>query len=174
MENKYSDKELQDELKRLAKQFGEDTVFINEMKKYGKFSPAIYKLRFGSWNNAVTLAGLKPVQKGYYRRMDKLAGVKQKITKRNVPLRLAFSVLIRDKHKCVMCGKSPATDESIVLHIDHIKPLNLGGSNNQWNLWVLCSKCNLSKGAKYESETMWFASTYLTKRLLENDKNISI
>jgi 5-methylcytosine-specific restriction endonuclease McrA len=33
-------------------------------------------------------------------------------------------------------------------HIDHINPLSAGGSNDFYNLQLLCPHCNLSKGAK--------------------------
>ncbi|MER9768954.1 HNH endonuclease [Mesorhizobium sp. M0189] len=33
-------------------------------------------------------------------------------------------------------------------HIDHIKPLARGGSNDRRNLQVTCARCNISKGAK--------------------------
>lgn len=32
-------------------------------------------------------------------------------------------------------------------HIDHIKPLKLGGANHLWNLQLLCPGCNLRKSA---------------------------
>lgn len=35
------------------------------------------------------------------------------------------------------------------LHVDHILPLALGGSNDRTNLQLLCQTCNCSKGAKH-------------------------
>ena len=66
-------------------------------------------------------------------------------TNRDINLRLRFKVMARDNFKCCMCGKSPATDPSVVLHIDHIKPWAKGGETTMDNLQTLCSKCNLGK-----------------------------
>ena len=66
-------------------------------------------------------------------------------TSREINLRLRFKVMARDNFKCCMCGRSPATDPSIVLHIDHIKPWAKGGETTMDNLQTLCSKCNLGK-----------------------------
>lgn len=37
-------------------------------------------------------------------------------------------------------------------HIDHIKPLALGGSDGRRNLQLLCAPCNLKKGARHPIE----------------------
>ena len=46
----------------------------------------------------------------------------------------------RDGFKCAKCGVVKD------LHIDHIVPLALDGSNDLDNLQLLCKTCNLSKG----------------------------
>lgn len=43
------------------------------------------------------------------------------------------------------CAKCKATEN---LHIDHVKPLSLGGDNDLGNLQLLCAICNVAKGAK--------------------------
>lgn len=67
-------------------------------------------------------------------------------TRREIPNRLRYKVLLRDNFKCRFCGASPATDPSVVLHIDHITPWAKGGETVLENLQTLCSKCNLGKG----------------------------
>jgi len=44
----------------------------------------------------------------------------------------------KDKFKCKNCGRSPATGQSIVLHVDHIKPWANGGETVLENLQTLC------------------------------------
>ena len=52
-------------------------------------------------------------------------------------------------HKCNSCGICLHTAEK---HLDHIMPLDLGGSNWLDNLQWLCQFCNNSKGAKHPDE----------------------
>ncbi|SKA71240.1 HNH endonuclease [Paucidesulfovibrio gracilis DSM 16080] len=59
-----------------------------------------------------------------------------------------YDILKRDNFKCVICGRSPATDFNCKLHIDYIKPWSKGGLTVPENLQTLCDACNLGKGAK--------------------------
>lgn len=61
---------------------------------------------------------------------------------------MKYDVFKRDNFKCTICGKSPATDPSITLHVDHIIPYSLGGETVMSNLRTLCSDCNLGKSNK--------------------------
>ncbi|WP_206611708.1 homing endonuclease associated repeat-containing protein [Acidithiobacillus sulfuriphilus] len=70
--------------------------------------------------------------------------------KRDVPLGVRFTVLKRDRYKCVLCGASPTTDVTCNLHVDHIVSLAQGGGNEITNLRTLCDSCNLGKGARSE------------------------
>lgn len=60
-----------------------------------------------------------------------------------------FRILARDYFRCVLCGASPATDPSCVLHVDHIVPVSLGGPTERANLRTLCARCNLGRGNRY-------------------------
>jgi 5-methylcytosine-specific restriction endonuclease McrA len=64
---------------------------------------------------------------------------------RDVNLRLRFKVFQRDNFKCCICGKSPAFDNNVILHVDHIIPWSRGGETVLENLQTLCSNCNLGK-----------------------------
>lgn len=66
-------------------------------------------------------------------------------TKRHVNWRLRFKVMQRDNFKCRVCGRSPATDPKIILHVDHIKAWANSGETVLENLQTLCSKCNIGK-----------------------------
>lgn len=66
--------------------------------------------------------------------------------KRDIPLRLRLQVLQRYDFKCAFCGRSPAIDKGVILHIDHILPIAKGGMTELENLRTLCKECNLGKG----------------------------
>lgn len=63
-----------------------------------------------------------------------------------VRLGVRYRVLVRDNFKCMLCGRSPATDPSCRLHVDHIEPYSKGGRTVFENLRTLCEACNLGKG----------------------------
>jgi len=51
------------------------------------------------------------------------------------------SILYRAGRRCQMCGRTPEADQ-VHLHVHHRIPQSWGGSNEDENLWVLCSACN--------------------------------
>lgn len=60
-----------------------------------------------------------------------------------------YAILHRAGFKCQACGDKPTTKNAVTLHIDHITPYSLGGSNSDNNLQVLCLQCNTSKGNRF-------------------------
>jgi hypothetical protein len=66
-----------------------------------------------------------------------------------VPARLRWKVVVRDRFRCVACGRSPANDLTVELHVDHISPHADGGKTLLENLQTLCRDCNLGKGRSY-------------------------
>lgn len=54
-------------------------------------------------------------------------------------------VLARDGLRCRRCSSTER------LHIDHVKPVALGGSNDIDNLQTLCEGCNCSKRDRLET-----------------------
>jgi hypothetical protein len=65
---------------------------------------------------------------------------------RDVPARLRLKVLFRDRFRCVYCGRSPATELGVTLHVDHKQAWSKGGPTEFNNLQTLCDRCNLGKG----------------------------
>lgn len=63
---------------------------------------------------------------------------------------LRAAVLLRDRHRCVICG---STEE---LAIDHVHPVAAGGVSRIENLQTLCRPCNTSKKDRDGHE--WLAS----------------
>jgi hypothetical protein len=59
---------------------------------------------------------------------------------------LRFKVLMRDRFRCLACGRSPATHLDIDLHADHVLAVANGGKTTLENLQTLCHECNLGKG----------------------------
>ena len=66
-----------------------------------------------------------------------------------IPDSLYYRVLKESGGRCALCG---ATKNEGPLHVDHIKPRSKGGKTEYGNLQVLCSKCNLTKGNKDETD----------------------
>lgn len=61
-----------------------------------------------------------------------------------VTKRTRFEVLRRDGHTCQYCGaKAP----DVQLHVDHVVPLALGGSDKPDNLVTACRDCNTGKAS---------------------------
>ena len=67
-------------------------------------------------------------------------------TRRDINLRLRFKVMARDNFKCCKCGRSPATDPTVILHVDHKYPWVKGGETTMENLETTCMECNIGKG----------------------------
>ena len=59
--------------------------------------------------------------------------------------KLRFEIFKRDLFTCQYCG---ATPPSVVLQVDHIKPVADGGGNEEENLIASCTDCNQGKGAR--------------------------
>ena len=66
-----------------------------------------------------------------------------------IPDSLYYRVLKESGGRCALCG---TTRDDRPLHVDHIKPRSKRGKTEYGNLQVLCSKCNLIKGNKDETD----------------------
>lgn len=55
---------------------------------------------------------------------------------------LRHEVFKRDDYRCLECG---ATNKEVRLHVDHIKPVSKGGTDELDNLQTLCAECNMGK-----------------------------
>ena len=65
---------------------------------------------------------------------------------RDVRPGLRFKIFLRDRFRCVSCGRSPATHLNVELHADHVVSVYDGGKTIYGNLQTLCQDCNLGKG----------------------------
>jgi hypothetical protein len=62
-----------------------------------------------------------------------------------LPAQLRFRILQRDGFRCRYCGR-PGSAPGVVLHVDHVVPLAVGGATDEGNLLTACEECNLGKG----------------------------
>ena len=60
--------------------------------------------------------------------------------------RLRAEILKRDNGICFYCGSVEATT------VDHLTPINRGGTDSPTNLTACCKRCNLRKGDKTADE----------------------
>ncbi len=68
-----------------------------------------------------------------------------KAKRKTISKKLRFEVFKRDEFQCCYCGQTPP---AVLLHIDHIYPVALGGTNDIDNLATACQDCNLGKGVR--------------------------
>ena len=145
-----SEDELFKNLEEVWIKLGRQPSYTDIQRPLSKYCAGTYENRFGSWrkglekfvsyiNNEESLSFENEMQN-----LKVEPSAKHK-TKRSVNWRLRFIVMRRDNFKCKSCGRSPATDSSIVLHVDYIKAWANGGETFQENLQTLCSKCNIGK-----------------------------
>ena len=64
--------------------------------------------------------------------------------RKSISKKTRFDVFKRDGFICQYCGAHPP---AVILHIDHIVPLALGGANSIDNYVTACAPCNLGKSA---------------------------
>ena len=142
---------------------GRQPKFSEAIHPNSKFHGATYARRFGSWRAALEAfveyvnsendnednsnenTNIIPITQVSQNLNVSKKEFKKKRTPRGVNLRLRFTVLKRDNFSCRKCGRSPAKDSTIILHIDHIIPWSKDGETVIENLEALCQQCNLGK-----------------------------
>lgn len=65
-------------------------------------------------------------------------------TRKALSKKTRFEVFKRDGFKCMYCGAHPP---AVLLQVDHIHAVALGGTNDMDNLITSCQPCNLGKSA---------------------------
>lgn len=78
-----------------------------------------------------------------------MIAVDAKPKRKAISKKTRFEVFKRDGFICQYCGAHPP---SVILHVDHIKPVALGGINHMDNFITSCQPCNLGKSATSLSE----------------------
>lgn len=57
--NSVTDDELLSDLRKASAQTGKQTLTIAEYEKYGHYDPTTIMRHFGTWNDALNIAGLQ-------------------------------------------------------------------------------------------------------------------
>jgi len=146
-----TDEELFANLEEVWIKLGRQPSYNEMIKPLSKFHACTYERRFKGWRKALEkfVEYVNAEDREFYSSENGVEATTHKTTK-NINLRLRFKVLYRDNFKCAKCGRSPATNPKIDLHVDHIKPYSKGGETEVSNLQTLCSDCNQGKSNLYE------------------------
>ena len=129
---------------------GRQPKFRDMQSDISKYGPQTYTRLFGSWRKAlenfvIFVNREENISAERAMQNSQIAPATKHKTQRNINWRLRFIVMRRDNFKCKNCGRSPATDPTIILHVDHVKAWANGGETVLENLQTLCLKCNIGK-----------------------------
>lgn len=156
-----TDAQLLGELARVWRALGHRPSKLEWEAAKAAYSYTTYKQRFGGWVNACAAliggnvhnppgsATVTETTADGNRHLERVATVPPEHI-RTIPLKLRLRVLTRDKFRCVLCGRTPALNPGVVLHVDHIEPFSRDGLTVEVNLRTLCDHCNWGKGADAE------------------------
>ena len=141
---RISEQELFDNLETVWRQLGRQPFYGEIRKPLSKYVITVYSRRFGGWFKACEAFIRSKKSDPEFSRL-----LKEKSTFRSrvISERLRLQVYKRDRYRCVTCGRSPAAQPGIILHVDHVIPFSKGGDTNLENLRTLCDRCNLGKGS---------------------------
>jgi len=153
---RYTDEECFENLLSVWTHYGRPPKHAELKEPPSVVGPKAYTRRFGSWTRAlqafIDRVNADPVSAGSTcepndpeRSVEK--DQPQECDRREIRLAMRYTVLKRDRFRCIVCGRSPATHIGVALHVDHIVPVALGGKTILDNLRALCEDCNLGKGA---------------------------
>jgi len=150
----YTDQECFENLAEVWTHYGRPPGYREMFQSPSKIQGKTYAYRWGTWRKALGAfadwanedrpkapeTGPEPEAVGHQREQ------RGEADRREVRPGLRFRVFMRDRFRCVTCGRSPATHLNVELHADHIQPVVSGGRTVIENLQTLCQSCNLGKG----------------------------
>lgn len=148
-ERVQSDEELFENLLNVWMKLGRQPRYSEIRRPLSRWSTFPYTERFGTWNDAlISFARFVDAEVHNDESESAFNGDVRRSVRRTARfpnLRLRWRVLQRDCFKC-KCGRTPAIDSMVILHVDHILAWDNGGETVLDNLQTLCEKCNLGKG----------------------------
>lgn len=108
---------------------------------------------------------LQKIAKGIYRYEPEMVHLREDLEDFSPALKR--QILERDGYKCVICGFGKK--EGVELHIDHIKPKDLGGKATLQNGQTLCARHNFLKKNLKQTETGKKMFLQMLETAKEND-----
>ena len=108
---------------------------------------------------------LQKIAKGVYRYEPEMVQLREDLE--DFSHALKKQILQRDNYKCVICGLGKK--EGVELHIDHIKPKDLGGKATLQNGQTLCARHNFLKKNLKQTETGKKMFIQMLETAKEND-----
>lgn len=157
---RWSEDDYYENLLMVWTHYGRAPKYAEMDRPPSKITSGGYEARFGTWgaakqafvervNRDLAVEQDQPSTTSIVARREKTPEATQE-TKRQPSMGLRYEVLRRDRFRCVLCGRSPATDPTCILHVDHVVPYSLGGETNSENLRSSCQECNIGKGNKID------------------------
>lgn len=141
----FSELELFENLESVWTALGRQPRREDMTKPTSSVSGKTYEKRFGGWRKAleafVAYANGETALTG-----PDTVPVTSPDSRRFPDLRMRWRVMNRDSFRCQCCGRSPALERGVLLHLDHVIPWSKGGRTEVENLKTLCDRCNLGKG----------------------------
>jgi hypothetical protein len=138
----YEPEELIEELERVWRRLGH-APGKKLLARHGSIPACVYERRWGSLHEVCRRLAL--YHAGSLARDQLLKAVAKQTGRAKVPLSQRWRIMDRDGRRCRVCGRGAPRYGKLTLHVDHIVPVSRGGTNDDENLRVLCSECNLGR-----------------------------
>jgi|ERR1700741_238775 len=157
--SRYTDEQCMENLANVWTQLGRQPQH-DEMKRLpSTVGPKAYVLRWGTWHKALkafvdwahadAVGAATPIAVApdvVAEPTHRVRAARRAEDCRDIRPGLRFRVFLRDRFRCVFCGRSPATHLNVELHADHATSVADGGKTVIENLRTTCQDCNLGKG----------------------------
>ncbi len=154
----FTDEQCFENIAEVWTHYGRPPEYREMFQPPSKIKGKTYVERWGTWRRTLkafvdwTNADEKPQQETQAQTEPTVSQEKPlKVSRAEADCRevrpgLRFRVFMRDRFRCVVCGRSPATHPDVVSHADHWNPVANGGKTTFDNLVTLCQDDNLGKG----------------------------
>ncbi len=142
----WTDEQLFDNLVEVWAKLGRQPRLSEMNSTNSLISGDTYKRRYRGWRSALDAFVARANENDVSPQSITGDSVGRKHrTPRKINYRLRFLVMRRDNFKCCITGRSPATDPSVILEVDHIVPWEQGGETVLENLQTLAKDINIGK-----------------------------